>query len=150
VPGKFSVGLPESGYQWQKLQDLNAAGITGAVYTCSKAGVRKGVVLSILYHEFLDDTNRREYVVGQYEGFRKSQERINGKIIEGETPSFTSKVPDRVSYQVKVQLADGSTLYCYTVIVFGKSTISFNGAAVDANEAKALCEKTADSFKELN
>jgi hypothetical protein len=64
-------------------------------------------------------------------------------------PKPESKIPDHVSYSLKLQNPDKSEFFQYTTIYFGKNTFSINTQSRKLDEAKALNEKTVKSLKEL-
>jgi hypothetical protein len=148
--GKFSVGLPENGFQWKKFQDINSGDLTGAAYTCTKSKSNKTASLTILYQKAKTDKDKRSYVAGEYDSFKNGLEKNNSKIIEDTKPKLEDNIPDKVSYFLKIHNSDGSEFYFYTTKIFGKNTISIVVKASKATEAKEFMDKIVKSFKELD
>jgi hypothetical protein len=148
--GKFSVGVPEKGFEWKKLQDINFNKTTGAVYICKSKNTTNSVIFTLLEQGPKTDQDKRNYIAGQFDGFKKDFEKTSGgKIIEGEMPKLESNIPKQVSYPLKLQNADKSEFYQYTTIIFGKNTFSVTANSLKKSEAKALNEKVIKSIKEL-
>ncbi|MCC6125443.1 MAG: hypothetical protein IT426_10800 [Pirellulales bacterium] len=152
--GKFSVDVPEKGFEWKKLQDLKFtntpdAKIIGAGYICEKKDSTKTAVLTAHYRKIKTDKERKEYIEGYLDGVRKKQENLSGKILDGDKPKIEGKISNQVSYLLKAQNADGSIIYVQTTLVFGKNTFSISTIGSTANEAKKTSDKIVESFKEL-
>jgi hypothetical protein len=150
VKGKFSVGVPEDGYEWKKIQDIKAATIIGAAYTCEKKDSKKIAVLTILNQKSKTDKERRAYIEGNLNGFRKRQEKSNGTIVSGDKPAIEEKIPDQVSYSLKAQNSDGSVLYAQATIIFGRNTFTILTMNPNSDEAKEFNEEITKTFKELD
>ena len=148
--GKFSVEVPEKGFEWKKTQDINSPIAKGAVYSCEEKNSIKTTSLTIFYHTAKTDKERRTYIEGNFDGFRKSQEQNKGKILAGDKPNLPTKIPDQVSFSVKAQNANGFVFYAQATVIFGKNIFSILTMAEKADEAKALNEKIVKSFKELD
>jgi len=95
------------------------------------------------------DDDKMNYIAENFDSFKHDFEKGDAKIIEGEMPKLESKIPDHVSYSLKLQNPDKSEFFQYTTIYFGKNTFSINTQSRKLDEAKALNEKTVKSLKEL-
>jgi len=148
--GKFSVGVPEEGFQWKKVQDIDSGNQRGAAYSCTKKNSQKVMSLSYVDLSAKTDGDKRNFVAGKYNGSRKGLEQINAKILEEAQPDLGSDVPNRVSYHLKVRSANGAVFCVYSTTIFGKRAISITARAPDSSEAKAFCDKVVESLKELD
>jgi hypothetical protein len=150
--GKFSVEVPEKGFRWKKFQDIdiNKEKLIGTSYLCTNKHSRNSVFLSYLKQNAKSDQDKRNFIAGNYDGFKGSFEKGNGKIIEEVLPDLKANIPDQVSYSLKLQNPDKSEFYQYITIFFGKNTFSITAQSLKLNEAKALNEKTVKSLKEID
>jgi hypothetical protein len=145
--GQFCVAPPEPGFEWKKLQDIASGDQRGSVHVCTRLGGPRVAILVVIDLEAKADADRRNFIAGQYDGFRKSLEQSNGKILEGERPALESNIPARVSYAVKAQTPDGTVSCCHATIMFEGNTVNVTARASDAIEARELCERVVASLK---
>ena len=147
--GKFSVDVPEQGFEWKKFQDIKSDNITGASYLCTKENSKKYAILVVLDYLAKTDQEKRIFLTKQFDEYTKNRIREKEKIIEGDKLKLKTKIQERISYPLKVQSSDGSEFYYYRTTVFGKNTFTISIKAPTADEAKAFQDKILKSFKEL-
>ena len=104
--------MPEEGFQWKKVQDIDSGNQRGAAYACTKANSQKVVSLTCMDRSAKTDGDRRDFVAGMYNGSRKGLEQIKAKILEEAKPDLGSDVPNRVSYHFKVKSVRGRCVLC--------------------------------------
>jgi hypothetical protein len=144
-PGKFSIGLPESGFQWKKVQDLKSGNTTGVSYSCSNGERQKIISLVVFNHKAKTDKEKRVFILEEYDEYGR-----NYKIIEGNKPKLEFKIEDQISYRLRLQDSNGSEFYCYRTTIFGKNLFTISIRAPTADEAKDFQNKLIKSFKELD
>ncbi|MGA2796823.1 MAG: hypothetical protein ABSE63_04525 [Thermoguttaceae bacterium] len=148
-PGKFSIGLPEEGFQWKKLQDIKIGNVTGAMYICASPTGKSMAILTSIQEKFESDKGRKEFCESAYKSLIQSLQSGKGQVIEDTKPKLESKVPDQVNYAFKVHNPDNSEVYCFFTAIFGKNSTQIFIKAPSESEAKDLHNKLVKSFKEL-
>lgn len=148
--GIFSVEVPEKVLKFGKLNDVKTGKVIDGCYFFWNKKSPNTAILSYFKQNIKTDNDKRNFIAENFKSFKHDFEKGANKIIEGETPKFESKVPDHVSYSLKLQNPDKSEFFQYTTIYFGKNTFSINTQSRKLDEAKALNEKIVKSFKELD
>ena len=148
--GKFSVGVPEDGYEWKKAQDLDSPILKGAMYKCKKKDSKRFSLLVIAFDTVKTAKARSDWLKGIYQTFQKNLEQNKVKIV-GDIPDFNSIKQNQATFPLKAQLSDGRIFRLQTSIIFGRNTFIIGTASDKAEEdVKEFNEKIVKTFKELD
>ena len=148
--GIFSVDVPEKVFGWKNLKDQKTGKVIDGVYLCVSKKSPNTAILSYFKQNIKTDNDKRNFIAEHFNRFKHDFEKGDDKIIEGERPKLESKIPDHVSYSLKLQTAEKSEFFQYTTIYFGRNTFSINTQSRKLDEARALNEKIVKSLKELD
>jgi hypothetical protein len=147
--GIFSVEVPEKVLKFKNLHDKRTGKDIDGVYLFWNKKSPSTANLSYFKQNLKTDYDKRNFIEEHFKSFKHDFEKGDNKILEGEMPKLESKIPDRISYSLKLQNPEKSEFFQYTTIFFGKNTFSINTQSRKLDEAKALNEKIVKSFKEL-